>query len=251
MYKILTTSLVLTFASLALAQTTEIVTETDTVTVTFTPSATDTTDTTESTSTSSFSAPTSTSSAPPVIHTVIVAFNGTLTYNPNNFNASVGDEVAFYFNPRNHSVTQSSFEDPCQSLEDTTGIPGFDSGLVPTQVDLDTASFTLVINDTDPVWAFCKQLSPESHCRLGMVLGINTPQTGDNFSAFLAKAMANSSSSTTPSSSISKSSTSSATSSATAASSSTSTSSSGAIPTSVNVGLTAVLAVVGVVVSVL
>ncbi|KAF4624883.1 hypothetical protein G7Y89_g13283 [Cudoniella acicularis] len=46
---------------------------------------------------------------------VAVGQNG-LTYTPNNITASVGDLIQFSFFPKNHSVTQSSFADPCHPL---------------------------------------------------------------------------------------------------------------------------------------
>lgn len=45
------------------------------------------------------------------------------TFDPNNVQANVGDTISFHFNPKNHSVTQSSFLQPCQE------VPGLNSGL--------------------------------------------------------------------------------------------------------------------------
>jgi plastocyanin len=44
---------------------------------------------------------------------VQVGAGGTLLYNPENVAAAVGDQVVFNFNPKNHTVTQSSFAGPC------------------------------------------------------------------------------------------------------------------------------------------
>ncbi len=47
-------------------------------------------------------------------------------------------------------------------------------------------SFTLQINDTTPVWGYCRQ---QGHCGMGMVFSINAVETGpNNFAAFQAKA---------------------------------------------------------------
>lgn len=65
----------------------------------------------------------------PTTHTVAVGENGTLTYNPPNIAASVGDIIKFEFRAKNHTVTQSAFSKPCEKIGFTTGTNGFDSGL--------------------------------------------------------------------------------------------------------------------------
>jgi plastocyanin len=65
----------------------------------------------------------------PVDHKITVGNNGILSYNPANISASIGDTVTFEFHPKNHTVTQSSFLNPCQALELASGAPGFKSGL--------------------------------------------------------------------------------------------------------------------------
>ncbi|KAF5375465.1 hypothetical protein D9757_009947 [Collybiopsis confluens] len=91
-------------------------------------------------------------SAPPSTSTQInidVAFNGNFVFNPNNVTAPVGSQVTFYFPGGQipHSVTQSSFANPCTYLEANstaqTG-PGFDSGLT------NAVQFTLNITDDQP-----------------------------------------------------------------------------------------------------
>jgi plastocyanin len=44
---------------------------------------------------------------------VTVGNGAILAYHPSNITADVGDEVAFTFYPRNHTVNQASFENPC------------------------------------------------------------------------------------------------------------------------------------------
>ncbi len=67
----------------------------------------------------------------PCDHQIIVGVDGKLEYGPPNITANVYDTVTFIFKPKNHTVTQSSFEHPCQPLADTssTGEIGFASGL--------------------------------------------------------------------------------------------------------------------------
>ena len=75
--------------------------------------------------------------------------------------AAVGDQVTFHFNPKNHTVTQSTFEDPCRRLEN-----GFDSGFQFVAADFtgEFPTFNYTVETTAPVWAYCKQRTPVSHC---------------------------------------------------------------------------------------
>jgi plastocyanin len=65
----------------------------------------------------------------PVEHKIIVGANNDLVYEPNNIQAKVGDRVIFEFQSKNHTVTQSSFGNPCQGLVKDDGSSGFKSGL--------------------------------------------------------------------------------------------------------------------------
>lgn len=59
-------------------------------------------------------------------HTVTVGGDAGLVYTPSEIKAAVGDIVHFIFHKQNHSVTQSTFSEPCNRLE-----AGEDSGLLP------------------------------------------------------------------------------------------------------------------------
>jgi plastocyanin len=91
-------------------------------------------------------APTSVS-APAAVHTVLVGDSGSLAFNPSSIQANPSDTVVFELyvcspaifhteteacisssRQKNHTVTQSSFADPCSPLN-TNSVPGFDSGL--------------------------------------------------------------------------------------------------------------------------
>jgi len=149
--KLLTTSLALAFAaSSALAQNVTLVL-TETIVVT-TGSAVYTT-----TSQSSYLAPTPTASASPTTYTIVVGQGGTLTFTPNNITASVGDTVEFFYDPKNHTATQSNFGNPCEPLEDSTGVVGFSSGFQPTTVNGSSPGFSLTINNSLPIWIYCAQ----------------------------------------------------------------------------------------------
>jgi len=142
---------------------------------------------------SSATTPVSTTSAVPSSkdHRVIVGGTGVLAFNPNTVTAQPGDTITFEFRQKNHTVTSSTFEDPCHSNG------GFDSGFHPVA---DGASnfptWTLPVNDTKPIWAYCKQ---GNHCSSGMVFAVNSVESSTkNFNAFRdsAKQSTNSTSST-------------------------------------------------------
>lgn len=109
---------------------------------------------------------------------------GFFQFNPNNITASEGSVITFEFsgNPGNHSITQSSFANPCQPLSG-----GFDSGwvFIPQGQTDNIPTWNLTItNGSTPLWFFCKQLVPQPHCKSGMVGAINAPTSGNTFSAF-------------------------------------------------------------------
>ncbi|PPR06177.1 hypothetical protein CVT24_000719 [Panaeolus cyanescens] len=110
---------------------------------------------------------------------------GIFQFIPPTINAKNGTVVSFQFTgaPGNHTVTQSTFQDPCNP---TPG--GFDSGwvFIPDASALtETPMFNLTItDDTKPIWFFCKQLAPSPHCPVGMVGAINPPTSGNTFEAF-------------------------------------------------------------------
>jgi plastocyanin len=126
------------------------------------------------------------------VTTVEVAPSGTLVFTPSSVNVSAGDVVNFRWvgSPGNHSVTQSSFAQPCDPLSG-----GFDSGFVFTPANITTgfAEWNLTItNGSAPIWFFCKQgANGADHCKSGMVGAFNAPTTGNHtFAAFKAAAAA-------------------------------------------------------------
>lgn len=125
----------------------------------------------------------------PVVHVVTVGENGSLTYNPPSIQAQPRDIVSFQFKSKNHTITQSSFADPCRKLEftSTSGQIGFDSGFVPVTADASGfPTYNITVNDTAPVWAYCRQAN---HCGNGMVFAINAVESSNkSFAAFQALA---------------------------------------------------------------
>lgn len=106
------------------------------------------------------------------VHVVQVgAANGTLAYFPNNIKAAVGDMVQFQFAPANHTVTQSTFDAPCQPIAMNSNVTGIYSGFMPVSASATTTpTYTVMINSTTPMWLYCSQ---GKHCQNGMTMVIN------------------------------------------------------------------------------
>ena len=115
--------------------------------------------------------------------------NGELTFSPSDIQAPVGSMVQFQFYPKNHSVAQASFAQPCmpiaQSMPNVTN-PIW-SGFMPTQQGAQMmATYTIMINNTTPIWLYCAQTG---HCQKGMVAAINANNaTGKTLDAFKSAA---------------------------------------------------------------
>lgn len=127
--------------------------------------------------------------------TVVVGGNNSLTFNPTSVTAAVGDTIAFQFQSKNHTVTQSTFANPCEQM--TTPTMGIDSGYAPVPANTTAFpqwSFTMT-NASAPLWFYCKQTG---HCQKGMVFAVN-PTADKSFEKFQAAAMASTASNSTAS----------------------------------------------------
>ncbi|KAK0706032.1 Cupredoxin [Lasiosphaeria miniovina] len=108
-----------------------------------------------------------------VIHRVTVGMNGTLTFSPSTITALVGEMVQFQFVAGNHTVTQSTFDAPCQPISQHSNITGFHSGFQPAAASVATGmipTYTIMLNNTNPIWVYCAQ---GKHCESGMSMVIN------------------------------------------------------------------------------
>ncbi|KAF2124840.1 hypothetical protein P153DRAFT_361005 [Dothidotthia symphoricarpi CBS 119687] len=143
--------------------------------------------------------------------------NGSLIFSPSNVKAQAGDLVQFQFYARvqhhhiphsyplanddeiqNHSVVQSTFDQPCIPMENSvpTKKDAFYSGFMPTNVTVGATSniltYTIRVQDEKPVWFYCSQ---GKHCQEGMVGAINAPTSGNKtveaFAALAANAVKN------------------------------------------------------------
>lgn len=130
------------------------------------------------------------------VHVVQVgASNGTLAYFPNNIKAAVGDMVQFQFAPANHTVTQSTFDAPCQPIAMNSNVTGIYSGFMPVSASSTTTpTYTVMINSTTPMWLYCSQ---GKHCQNGMTMVINENTAANStrslatFQSLAAKATVN------------------------------------------------------------
>jgi len=131
-----------------------------------------------SVSSTSGPAPIPTSSGVPssTDHKIIVGGTGVLAFNPPNITAQVGDTLTFVFHQKNHTVTASTFDQPCTEA-------GFDSGFQPVaDGTTNFPTYVVQVNDTKPIWAFCRQ---GNHCSQGMVFAANAVESSPkNFAAF-------------------------------------------------------------------
>jgi len=121
--------------------------------------------------------------------TVTVGDQGSLAFNPTSATLQAGDTINFEFRGKNHSVTQSTFANPC-TLQ-TTPAAGIDSGFMPVAAgatSFPTWSITIQ-NASAPLWFFCAQTNPANHCHAGMVFAVN-PTAEKSFDAFQAAAKA-------------------------------------------------------------
>ena len=77
--------------------------------------------------------------------------------------------------PQNHSVVQSTFDNPCIPIQNVmpNKTDAFFSGFMPTAAAPGNSSlltYTIRVPDNKPIWFYCSQAK---HCQGGMVGAIN------------------------------------------------------------------------------
>ncbi|KAJ0147279.1 Extracellular serine-rich protein [Colletotrichum tanaceti] len=104
----------------------------------------------------------------------VASTNNTLKFFPDKINAPVGSMVQFQFRGGNHSVVQSTFDNPCIPISNVNAsAKGVYSGYQPVQASAAMGQipvFTVMVNSTTPMWLYCSQ---GKHCQNGMVMVIN------------------------------------------------------------------------------
>jgi plastocyanin len=88
---------------------------------------------------------------------------------PEKITAAPGTMVQFQFWAGNHTVTQSSFDNPCVPIgASNSSAKGVKSGFQP--ITNEASIFTVMVTDSRPMWIYCGQ---GNHCKNGMVMVIN------------------------------------------------------------------------------
>lgn len=97
-------------------------------------------------------------------------------------NPEIGDMIHFTFNSQNHTVSQSTFTDPCSLMGG-----GVDSGFMPNPNNTVNPAPTMMFQVTtkDPIWMYCRQ---GPHCSRGMVFSLN-PTAEQSHEEFKRRAM--------------------------------------------------------------
>ncbi|KAF2002743.1 hypothetical protein P154DRAFT_137243 [Amniculicola lignicola CBS 123094] len=103
---------------------------------------------------------------------------GILQYQPESINAAVGDKVKFIFMQKNHTVTQSTFAEPCAKMAN-----GMDSGFMPNPDGAAGVEWEMEVKTTEALWFYCKQKTGV-HCGKGMVFAINPSTVKNTMSEF-------------------------------------------------------------------
>lgn len=129
-----------------------------------------------------------------VADTVVKVGDNGAFYSPVIVAAPVGSVITFQFVGTAHSVTQSSYDDPCGPMPG-----GFDSGFAGLQfggtLEQPMEWNLTITNDSIPIWYHCRSQLPTPHCQTGMVGGINvgppsTPNANNqSFNAFSSAAL--------------------------------------------------------------
>ncbi|ORY13797.1 Cupredoxin [Clohesyomyces aquaticus] len=128
--------------------------------------------------------------------------NGSLIFSPSNVIAEPGDLVQFQFNAKNHSLVQSTFDNPCIPIQ--MMIPNktdaFFSGFMPTNRTItqttNVLTYTVRVTNKAPMWYYCSQ---GKHCQAGMVGAINAATSGNKTVAAFKEIAAKASENITPS----------------------------------------------------
>lgn len=97
-----------------------------------------------------------------------------LKFWPEKIKAEAGSMIQFQFLAGNHTVTQSDFDHACKPINEVNpSVQGIFSSYQPVAASASQKEipvFTIMVNDTKPMWFFCSQ---GPHCEKGMVMVVN------------------------------------------------------------------------------
>lgn len=114
-------------------------------------------------------------------HAVQVGLHNQTLFNPNQIDAAIGDTVLFNFFSGNHTLTESTLENPC------IGNHSFDTGFHQTSnISEQIPALAFTVEEVTPRWFFCRQQAFRPHCNQGMVFSLNP---GDQMNTFLDNAI--------------------------------------------------------------
>ncbi|KAG6890220.1 hypothetical protein C0995_010232 [Termitomyces sp. Mi166 len=123
-----------------------------------------------------------------------------LGFDPSVIHPAVGDTIVWEFRSGQHSVVESTFDNPCVGKTNgiNTGVQTVSDSLSVDAPGL--PRYTVTVNSTDPQWFFDEA---GGLCNQGAVLAVNPPTTGQTAAAFVENAKKSLASTPTSSSSSS------------------------------------------------
>ncbi|KAJ3560957.1 hypothetical protein NPX13_g9122 [Xylaria arbuscula] len=106
---------------------------------------------------------------------VVAVGKGSFSFTPNTITANPGDEIVFEFWSRGHSVARSAFGFPCMPYEYIlTDQTGFWSGFMDDVTPTERPTFSITVNDTEPVFFYCAALDS---CKENRMIGVINPNS--------------------------------------------------------------------------
>lgn len=135
-----------------------------------------------------------TTGADDAIATVIVGLEGgkRLVFDPPYLmNKRRGARIHFDFRAQSHTLTESTFEEPCKKIANARVDTDFNNVNPEDRPNFKPFDITLDTDVDVPRWFYCKAFNGQAngHCAKGMVFAIN-PKSEEQFQEFLAKAQA-------------------------------------------------------------
>lgn len=108
---------------------------------------------------------------------VTVGSGGNLIFDPSTVDATKGTVIRFNFLALNHSLTQSTYQNPCESNGQ------FDTHFAQFNPKNESGEFLVdfLVETDSPSWFYCAQTIGKSHCSEGMVFSLNAQGNSEIF----------------------------------------------------------------------